>query len=107
MPPCTTDCSIGDLTQEMNRQLEERPVIKEQFNDWVAEVDNMGKEFPLIFPDRDDVIMPQWAIKVRLKEVLCRGKIAILRQVHSPQLTFRTFCSEMEIENLILSELPR
>ena len=24
----------------------------------------MDTEFPLIFPDRDDVIMPQWAVKV-------------------------------------------
>jgi hypothetical protein len=24
----------------------------------------MGTKFPLMFPDRDDVIMPQWAIKV-------------------------------------------
>ncbi|CAK0737622.1 hypothetical protein CVIRNUC_000943 [Coccomyxa viridis] len=54
--------------QEMNRQLEERPVIKEQFDEWVAEVNNMGKEFPLMFPDRDDVIMPQWAIKVLHEE---------------------------------------
>lgn len=36
-----------------------------QFDEWVEEVHDMGKEFPLIFPDRDDVIMPQWAIKVR------------------------------------------
>ena len=72
MPRCTTECLIGDSTQEMNRQLEERPVIKEQFDEWVAEVDNMGKEFPLMFPDRDDVIMPQWAIKVRLMKRICR-----------------------------------
>ena len=71
MPCQTIHSSIADMTQEMNRQLEERPVIKEQFDEWVAEVNNMGKEFPLMFPDRDDVIMPQWAIKVRLIKAIC------------------------------------
>lgn len=51
--------------QELNRQLEERPIVAGQFDEWVEEVHDMGKEFPLIFPDRDNVIMPQWAIKVR------------------------------------------
>ena len=30
----------------------------------------MGAEFPLMFPDRDDVIMPQWAIKVSMQNFL-------------------------------------
>ena len=52
------------FSQELNRQLEERPIIEEQFREWVEEVHKMGTEFPLMFPDRDDVIMPQWAVKV-------------------------------------------
>ncbi len=31
----------------------------------------MGAEFPMMFPDRDDVIMPQWAIKVSLQTSHC------------------------------------
>ena len=57
--------------QELNRQLEERPIMKEQFDEWVEEVHKMGAEFPMMFPDRDDVIMPQWAVKVSLHIYHC------------------------------------
>lgn len=39
---------------------------KQRFAPWVEEVNAMNREFPLTYPRRDDVIMPQWAIEVNL-----------------------------------------
>ena len=67
--------------QELNRQLDERPIIEEQFREWVEEVHKMGTEFPLMFPDRDDVIMPQWAVKVGISHL--SADLSKLKLVHS------------------------
>ncbi len=37
-----------------------------QYGEWVAEVLAMKEEHPLAYPHHEDVIMPQWAIEVRL-----------------------------------------
>jgi hypothetical protein len=52
--------------QELNSQLQQRPVDKERFAPWVKELSSINLEFPLTYPKRDDVIMPQWAIEVSL-----------------------------------------
>ena len=46
-------------------QLKARPVAEDQFAEWRQEVDETNKAFPLAYPKRNDVIMPQWAIEVR------------------------------------------
>lgn len=51
--------------QELNKQLKARPVAEDQFAEWRQEVDETSKTFPLAYPKRTDVIMPQWAIEVR------------------------------------------
>lgn len=50
--------------QELNRLLEEKPVPEGQYASWRAELKEQEAKFPLAFPQRDDVIVPQWAIKV-------------------------------------------
>ena len=50
--------------QELNRLLEEKPVPEGQYGAWRAELKEQEAKFPLAFPQRDDVIVPQWAIKV-------------------------------------------
>lgn len=56
--------------QELNAQLAARPVAKQQFAEWVQELNSVNAEFPLTYPKRDDVIMPQWAIEVRVKSIV-------------------------------------
>lgn len=50
--------------QELNEQLKARPVAEEQFAEWRREVGETNAAFPLTYPKRTDVIMPQWAIQV-------------------------------------------
>lgn len=54
------------MRQELNRLLDEKPVPEGRYADWRAELKEQEAKFPLAFPQRDDVIVPQWAIKVRL-----------------------------------------
>jgi len=51
--------------QELNRLLDERPLPEGQYAAWRDELKEQEAQFPLAFPLRDDVIVPQWAIKVR------------------------------------------
>lgn len=48
------------LNEEL--QKEEEPAAR--YKDWRQTVVNKMEEFPMWFPKRDDVIVPQWAIKV-------------------------------------------
>lgn len=50
--------------QELNAQLGQRPLPEGHFGEWRAELEGVNAEFPLSYPQRDDVIMPQWAIEV-------------------------------------------
>lgn len=54
------------MWQELNRLLDEKAVPEGRYADWRAELKEQEAKFPLAFPQRDDVIVPQWAIKVRL-----------------------------------------
>ena len=46
-------------------QLAQRPLPEGHFGEWRAELEGVNAEFPLSYPHRDDVIMPQHAIEVR------------------------------------------
>jgi hypothetical protein len=50
--------------QELNKLLERNPVPKEHFAPWRAELDAQKAKYPMAFPQRDDVIVPQHAIQV-------------------------------------------
>lgn len=49
--------------QLLNALLEESP-LGDQYAEWRAEIDETRNKFPMMYPKRDDVIMPQWAIQV-------------------------------------------
>lgn len=51
--------------QELNSQLKARPVAEDKFAKWRQELQETNAAFPLAYPKRTDVIMPQWAIEVR------------------------------------------
>lgn len=44
--------------------LAENPVPQAQYAEWRQDVREKAVEFPMWYPERDDVIIPQWAIKV-------------------------------------------
>ena len=59
--------------QELNRLLDERPLPEGRYAAWRDELKEQEAQFPLAFPVRDDVIVPQWAIKGRLPRAPPRG----------------------------------
>jgi acetolactate synthase-1/2/3 large subunit len=52
----------------LNRMLAETPLAPEQYAAWRSEVQSKQEEFPMWFPERSDVIIPQWAVKVLYEE---------------------------------------
>lgn len=47
----------------LNAMLEDDPVDPAQFAEWRAYLDEQREAFPMRYPERDDVIIPQWAIQ--------------------------------------------
>lgn len=47
--------------------LRDKPALN-SFNSWISEIESVRSEFPQGYPERDDVIMPQWAIEVLYEE---------------------------------------
>ena len=54
------------LMQELNKQLAAEPIPENRYAAWRTEVLDKDTEFPMSFPRRDDVIVPQHAIQVRI-----------------------------------------
>jgi len=52
----------------LNKVLEKDPVDKAQFQAWREELDGKKEQFPMRYPDRDDVIAPQHAVQVLHEE---------------------------------------
>lgn len=48
----------------LNMSLTENPINKTKFAGWQQDLQSQKEAFPLDVQKRDDVIMPQWAIKV-------------------------------------------
>lgn len=61
IPVCA---DAGVALRMLNKLLEEDPVDKTQFHDWQQEMQDQKEKFPLLVPDSDEVILPQWAIRV-------------------------------------------
>lgn len=52
------------VLQILNSFAADDPLPETAFAGWVAEMDAKRKEFPMRYPDRGDVIVPQWAVQV-------------------------------------------
>ena len=50
----------------LNAALDERPLVDGQYSAWVATLAEKRQEFPMVYPARDDVIIPQRAIQARV-----------------------------------------
>lgn len=66
----------------LNRLLEADPVDKAQYGPWRDELDEKKQQFPMQYPDRDDVIAPQHAVQVsRLLRFCCCCCVLLLALV--------------------------
>ncbi len=74
VPPCV-------CVQELNNQLKARPVAEDKFAKWRQEVQETNAAFPLAYPKRTDVIMPQWAIEVCRHAQFGRAYLVTVLQV--------------------------
>ena len=68
----------------LNKALTARPLPEGKYSAWVDKVYEVRKEFPLSYPHRDDVIMPQWAIEVLYEET--NGEAVITTGVGQHQM---------------------
>ena len=50
----------------LNTILRENKVPADTYAPWRKEIQEKTQEFPMWYPEREDVIIPQWAIKVQL-----------------------------------------
>ena len=67
------DC-VGDVKPALsmlNEELQKEDDPASWYDEWRETVAKKREEFPMWFPKRDDVIVPQWAIKARLIILLC------------------------------------
>ena len=48
----------------INKLLEQHPVPEGQYSKWVDTIEEVREKFPMWHPEKEDVIIPQWAIKV-------------------------------------------
>ena len=70
--------------QGINRLLEAEPIPKDHFASWRQDVDSKKKEYPMQFPQRPDVIVPQYAIQVLGEET--KGEAIISTGVGQHQM---------------------
>lgn len=69
IPMCT---ETRPALAALNKGLDEAPLEEGAFAEWQATLQQQAAEHPMMFPARDDVIIPQRAIQVRL---FCRSAI--------------------------------
>jgi acetolactate synthase-1/2/3 large subunit len=63
IPMCTT---TKHALTALNAALDERPLVDGLYSAWVATLATKRQEFPMTYPARDDVIIPQRAIQARV-----------------------------------------
>ncbi|DBA69448.1 hypothetical protein WJX79_010912 [Trebouxia sp. C0005] len=52
----------------INKLLEQYPVPEGQYSTWVESINEVREKFPMWYPEKDDVIIPQWAIQTLCEE---------------------------------------
>jgi acetolactate synthase-1/2/3 large subunit len=66
---------VGDVLRELTRRVEAQPIAPGAFADWLRQIDRWRHEEPLRFNDREDAIMPQYAIQQLWRLVKDRGQL--------------------------------
>lgn len=81
IPVCS---DVKPALRMLNKMLDSVPSLKEQYGPWRDELAAKRKEFPMRFPERDDVIVPQHAIQVLHQET--KGEAIITTGVGQHQM---------------------
>jgi acetolactate synthase-1/2/3 large subunit len=66
---------VRDVLRELNRRLDAQPLPPNAYPDWLRQVDRWRQEEPLRYNDRDDAIVPQYAIERLWTLVRDRGQL--------------------------------
>ncbi len=61
MPVCG---DVKEALRHLNLMLAKSPIPAEQYAPWRADVAAKRQQFPMRYPQRDDAIVPQYAIQV-------------------------------------------
>lgn len=92
------------LVTGINKLLEQYPVPEGQYSTWVESINEVREKFPMWYPEKDDVIIPQWAIQV-IQRVMswsqCRAK-----ETQKPQFVHcvvTAFAAQVAVAICILS----
>ena len=66
LPECSPQAVSVKLSRcaGINKLLEQHPIPEGQYSTWVDSVNEVREKFPMWYPEKDDVIIPQWAIQV-------------------------------------------
>eukprot|EP01025_Chloroclados_australasicus_P045571 TRINITY_DN4992_c0_g1_i2.p2 TRINITY_DN4992_c0_g1~~TRINITY_DN4992_c0_g1_i2.p2 ORF type:complete len:351 (+),score=46.88 TRINITY_DN4992_c0_g1_i2:123-1175(+) len=54
---------VREVVPMLNTMLDDDPVDPARFADWRAAIEEQRTSFPMRYPERDDVIIPQWAVQ--------------------------------------------
>jgi acetolactate synthase-1/2/3 large subunit len=66
---------VRDVLRELNHRFERQPLPVGVFADWLRQIDRWRQEEPMRYGDRDDAIMPQYAIERLWQIVRERGRL--------------------------------
>jgi acetolactate synthase-1/2/3 large subunit len=66
---------VGEVLRELLGRLDERPIPPGTFAEWLERIDQWRHEEPLRYTERDDAIMPQYAIERLWRLVKERGQL--------------------------------
>jgi acetolactate synthase-1/2/3 large subunit len=66
---------VRDVLRELNLRFERQPLPAGQFAEWLNQIDRWRQEEPMRYSDRDDAIMPQYAIDRLWQIVKSRGRL--------------------------------
>jgi len=94
IPMCTTTKAA---LAALNAALDARPLVDGQYGAWVATLAAQREEFPMVFPARDDVIIPQRAIQAcrhHRPPLVISAKFTMLRSAVLCELDCRSLCSD-------------
>jgi acetolactate synthase-1/2/3 large subunit len=66
---------VGKVLRELSARLEAAPLPAGSYADWLRQIDTWRQEQPLRYNDRDDAILPQFAIERLWRLVRDRGQL--------------------------------
>lgn len=74
--PCIAAATSVVDCAGINKLLEQHPVPEGQYTTWIDSINEVREKFPMWYPEKDDVIIPQWAIQVCCAQQLCASSWA-------------------------------